>query len=147
MYRLRGATQGDYDFLYHLRRATLKDYVDRIWGWDEATQARMFKERFDPARYQIVVAADQDIGAVSVQWRPDGVFLADLHILPVYQERGLGTAVIGDIPMRARDRGVPVALQVLKVNPARRLYERLGFVVTEETPTHYRMRHEASTGQ
>jgi ribosomal protein S18 acetylase RimI-like enzyme len=35
-----------------------------------------------------------------------------------------------------------VTLQVLKVNPARRLYERLGFRVTGETPTHFLMLHE-----
>jgi ribosomal protein S18 acetylase RimI-like enzyme len=34
----------------------------------------------------------------------------------------------------------PIRLFVLKVNPARRLYERLGFQVLEETETHYVMR-------
>ena len=34
---------------------------------------------------------------------------------------------------------MPVELQVLKVNPARRLYGRLGFQVTGETETHYLM--------
>jgi len=31
-------------------------------------------------------------------------------------------------------------LQVLKVNPARKLHRRLGFMVVKETPTHYVMR-------
>ncbi len=146
MYTLRDATSEDRDFLYRLRRATLKEYVDRIWGWDEAVQRRMFDERFDPARYQIVTVDGRDVGAVSVERRPDGVFLADLHILPAHQGRGLGAAVIGDILMQARGPGLPVTLQVLKGNPARRLYERLGFVVTGETPTHYQMRHDAGRG-
>ena len=32
------------------------------------------------------------------------------------------------------------AITVLKVNPARRLYERLGFAIVGETETHYLMR-------
>jgi ribosomal protein S18 acetylase RimI-like enzyme len=40
----------------------------------------------------------------------------------------------------ARRSGKPVALQVLKVNPARRLYERLGFSVTGENETLYFMK-------
>jgi hypothetical protein len=36
--------------------------------------------------------------------------------------------------------GKPVVLQVLKANRARRLYERLGFVMTGESETHYVMR-------
>jgi ribosomal protein S18 acetylase RimI-like enzyme len=30
-------------------------------------------------------------------------------------------------------------LTILKVNPARRLYERLGFTVVGETETHFRL--------
>ncbi len=44
---------------------------------------------------------------------------------------------------QARAEGVPVALQVLKVNPARHLYERLGFSVVGETAMHCLMRTEA----
>jgi hypothetical protein len=34
----------------------------------------------------------------------------------------------------ARAAGKPVALRVLKPNPARRLYERLGLEIISETP-------------
>src|SRR5207248_4890163 len=36
--------------------------------------------------------------------------------------------------------GQSVGLQVLKVNPARSLYKRLGFLTTGQTATHYLMR-------
>jgi hypothetical protein len=35
---------------------------------------------------------------------------------------------------------------VLKVNPAKRLYERLGLAVIGETDTHYLMRRPAADG-
>jgi hypothetical protein len=39
---------------------------------------------------------------------------------------------------------LPLELQVLKVNPARRLYERLGLTVIGETDTHYLMQRPAA---
>jgi len=48
----------------------------------------------------------------------------------------LGAALVRGVTAVADVRGLPVRLQVLKINPARRLYERLGFVVTGETETH-----------
>lgn len=42
----------------------------------------------------------------------------------------------------ASARGLPTRLQVLKVNPARSLYERLGFELVEETQTHYVMQFQ-----
>ena len=42
-----------------------------------------------------------------------------------------------------RAAGLPVRLRVFRVNPASRLYERLGFVATGETDTHVLMEHGA----
>jgi ribosomal protein S18 acetylase RimI-like enzyme len=136
---LRQATGADYTFLYHLHRATLKDYVTQTWGWDEEVQATMFKERFDPARYQIVVVEGRDVGALVMEQHTDALVLANIYILPEYQGHGLGTAVIKAILEQAGREKVPVTLRVLKVNPARHLYERLGFLITGETETHYLM--------
>ena len=138
-YRLRAATEADAAFVYRVRVAGLKDYVARIWGWDEAYQTKRFAEHFSPARYQIVVVEGGDAGALSVEDRADEVFLADIELLPEYRGRGLGTAIIAAIVADAAARGLPVSLQVLKVNPARRLYERLGFVLTGQTETHFLM--------
>ena len=71
--------------------------------------------------------------------RVNTLFLANLQILPEEQGHGLGTAIIKAILAQAYDEGISVSLQVLKVNPARHLYERLGFVVSGETTTHYLM--------
>jgi ribosomal protein S18 acetylase RimI-like enzyme len=60
--------------------------------------------------------------------------------LPEFQGRGLGTTILGDVIEHARMGRRPVSLQVLKVNPARRLYERLGFVISGESETHFQMR-------
>jgi GNAT superfamily N-acetyltransferase len=143
-YEVRSARPEDLAFLYRLNVDTMKEYVEKTWGWDDALQERMFRESFDASRWQVIVVDEQDVGAYKVEVRTDCVFLAAVEILPDYQRRGLGTAVVEDFVARAEQVNLPAALQVLKVNPARRLYERLGFRVTQETDTHYYMTRATS---
>jgi ribosomal protein S18 acetylase RimI-like enzyme len=117
----------------------MKHYVEATWGWDEAWQADYFRVHFDPARCQIIQAEDVDVGKLSVETRPDSVYIAYIAVLPAYQRAGIGTGVIRQVLGHAACQGLPVLLQVLKVNPARHLYERLDFVITGETETHYLM--------
>jgi ribosomal protein S18 acetylase RimI-like enzyme len=144
---LRPATADDYDFLYQVHCAALRPYIERTWGWDESWQARYFQERFDPAKRQVIRCADVDVGVWSVEERAEGLSLALIAILPRYQRRGIGSALMCRLLDEAEERGVPVTLQVLKVNPARALYERLGFVVTDETDTHYVMKASQTQGR
>jgi GNAT superfamily N-acetyltransferase len=139
-YTLRAATDRDGGFIFRLRAVTLKEYVEQIWGWDDAYQEARFFGKFDPTEWQIIVSDDQDVGALQV-WREEAeVILGNIQIAPQYQHRGLGSVVIRDILAGARGDGLPVTLWVLRGNPARRLYERLGFTVVEETPLRYKMR-------
>jgi ribosomal protein S18 acetylase RimI-like enzyme len=108
-------------------------------GWDEAWQADYFHVHFDPVHCQIIQAEGVDVGMLSVETRPDSVFIASIAILPAYQRAGIGTVIIRQVLGQAACLGLPVMLQVLKVNPARHLYERLGFVITGETGTRYLM--------
>jgi ribosomal protein S18 acetylase RimI-like enzyme len=142
-YALRPATAADYAFLWDLHVATMRPYVASTWGWDESVQEQGFRRGFDPAQEQIIVVDGQDAGVLSVEERAEEVFLRHIEIAPQHQRRGLGTAVIGDILARAQALGLPVTLRVLHVNPARGLYERLGFRVTGRTTTHSLMRRES----
>ncbi len=138
-YQLRQATDADDDFLYRLHVAAMGDLVARVWGWDDAWQERFFADHFDPAPARIVVVDGEDVGVVAVEWGAAEAFLCTIEILPEYQGRGLGAALVRRVIAEADGRHLPVRLRVLKINPARRLYERLGFVISGETETHYLM--------
>jgi ribosomal protein S18 acetylase RimI-like enzyme len=95
---------------------------------------------FDPSRLLIVVVDDQQIGVLEVAERPSELYLVNLRILPRFQRQGWGTRILGDLVRQAKEAGIPLTLHVLRVRAgARRLYERLGLHVIEETPTHYGM--------
>ena len=136
----RTATSDDYEFLWQLLKATMQDYVDQTWGWDEVWQQTYFRENFDPGENQIVVLNGQDIGVVAVKQTETAVFLSRIYILPEYQGQGIGTQLVESVKAEAFSEGLPVTLRVLKVNPARNWYERLGFVMAEERETHYYMK-------
>ena len=60
---------------------------------------------------------------------PDFRELAGIQLLPAHQGNGLGTYLIEQFLVDARDQGLPARVSVQRDNPrARGLYERLGFV-------------------
>lgn len=138
--RLRRASADDFSFLFSLHAATLKEYIDQTWGWDESLQRARYRETFDPGDTQIITLQAEDIGMLAVEEREADIFLSLIEIDPEHQGHGIGTAIIRDLISDGIRRGKPVFLHVLKVNPAKDLYERLGFSIVEETPTHYYMR-------
>jgi ribosomal protein S18 acetylase RimI-like enzyme len=139
-YALRPATAHDAAFIYAVRAAGLRPYVEQVWGWDDRSQAARFRESFAPHRYQVIVVAGQDVGALSVEQRPHELFVADIELLPAWRGRGLGTAILTELLRQAQQSGRPVTLHVLRVNPAQRLYHRLGFRVVGVTRIHLQMR-------
>lgn len=142
---LRPATPDEKEFCRELHWRTMRAYVEAIWGWNEAEQSQRFESAFDPSRTQIIEHDGQAIGMLVVDRAADPVKLMSIEIAPGYQNRGYGSAVIGRIVREAKNQAV--WLQVLKVNRAKGLYERLGFVVVGETPTHWQMlRDPGKTG-
>ena len=135
----RSVVEKDIDFLYALHVATMKEYVDQTWGWDDAFQEAVFRKNYAPAEIQIITYDGRDMGMLSVEERDEDVFLCAIEVHPEYQRKGIATAIINSIIHEGVQKTKPVRLRVLKVNPAKQLYERLGFSVVEETPSHYIM--------
>lgn len=141
-YTTRQASDADYEFLYRLHVAAMRYLVAQVWGWDDARQEQFFADHFNPGPSRIIVVDGIDAGVIAVEWREDTAFVENIEILPEYQGGGVGGALLRDVIAAATVRGLPVTLQVLKINRARRLYERLGFTITGETTTHFLMRRE-----
>jgi GNAT superfamily N-acetyltransferase len=136
----RPATNADLELIYSILRASLGPYVEQTWGkWDDETQRKRFDEVTRAADHSIVELDSEPIGCLCVKQSETEVRLIRLFILPEFQRRGLGTRILEEVLASADKSGLPVSLRVLRVNPARRLYERHGFVVAEQNETHYMM--------
>ncbi len=139
-YTLRPATPADFDFLFDLHRAAMRAYIEPIWGWHEDWQLEYYREKYDSRQRQIIQVEGQDAGVLVVERHADELYLGLIELLPAFQGRGVGAAIIRGLIAQARAEGRPLGLHVLRTNaPARRLYERLGLRVVGEEPNRYRM--------
>ena len=135
--KLRKAGPNDSDFAYRVKRAAFKEYVEKIWGWDEDEQRELHARRFRKHDFRIINLNGTDVGIMAVAVAPDCVHVNQLFILPEHQNNGIGEGCMTLILEEARQLGLPVRLSVLKVNPrALAFYQRLGFTHTGETDTH-----------
>jgi GNAT superfamily N-acetyltransferase len=131
----RKATASDFDFIYNLHRQTFYSYVEQTWGWREEVQYAGMREDFDGFPFEIICYQGIDIGAISVVDKEDLLFLNYLAILPLYQGKGFGTQILHQLLGQAAERGILVKLNVIRINPAKTLYERMGFRVVGNDET------------
>jgi ribosomal protein S18 acetylase RimI-like enzyme len=141
-FTLSAATPSDYQWLWELKRLTMRPYVEQTWGsWDDEAQEMFFRRNFSSETVQLILVDGTKAGLLEVAYELREVFLANIQIHPDFQNRGLGAAVIRNIFAGSQMLHLPVRLQVLKVNRrAQQLYLRLGFSVYSETPIHVLMR-------
>jgi GNAT superfamily N-acetyltransferase len=140
---IRETSIADFPFIYNLHRQTMYSYVEQTWGWQEEVQYNGMREDFDNSLFEIVCVDRQDIGVISVIDRGDELFLNYLAILPIYQKQGLGTQLLSQVLTQAAERGIPVKLNVMRVNPVKALYDRLGFKVVSSDGDRYFMQWQS----
>ena len=125
----------------------MRPHIEAQHGsWDADFQAAKFADATAIARHQVILCDGKDVGCLHTDEFSDHVRLYRIWLLPEYQNQGLGSQVLASLINRADDLGLPLKLTVLRSNPAKQLYERLGFNVKKETDTHFEMWREVSSG-
>lgn len=137
---LHPATAAHYQFALELYLLTMRPYTEELMVWDEARQRSGFTSIWKPAEIRIVTVNGSDVGWLQIQESPTEVRLLQFFIAPDQQRCGIGTEVLRELLVAWRAAAKPVALTVLKNNPARRLYERAGFCVVGDAGVKYEMK-------
>jgi ribosomal protein S18 acetylase RimI-like enzyme len=152
---LRPAENDDDAFLFSLYSVVRLAEV-AAWGWSEAQQEaflRMqfngqqagYKRAYPGAAHSIILRDGEPIGRLFVARKDGGLRLVDISILPEHRSAGSGAALIRGLQEEAEREGIPLRLQVMKNNPALRLYERLGFKVIEDAGAYFQMEYRRPT--
>jgi ribosomal protein S18 acetylase RimI-like enzyme len=134
---LRDAQAADRAFLLALYASTRADELERS-GWPPETQRVFVQMQYDAqhadysrrhpdSRCQIIELLNCPIGRLWVACDSRSLTILDISVIPSLQGRGIGTDCMHRVLRRAREARLDVELQVVTDNPARRLYERLGF--------------------
>ncbi len=151
---LRPAVAKDEHFLLRLYASTRAEELAAT-GWtrkqqddflraQHAARENDYRLRFPQAQRRIVIVSGQDAGAVIVERSAGEIRLIDLALLPAHRRNGIGTALLLELQREARTANRPLRLQVLKSNPALRLYLRLGFSPTGDNGMYLQMEWSAN---
>jgi GNAT superfamily N-acetyltransferase len=142
-FTLRPSTVEDAPLFYRLIDQTMRGFIVETWGrWDEERVRR--ETAIDSALpgAQVVQVGDVAAGVWVVERSASYIQLEQIYLLPEYQNLGIGTALLKQLTGESDRTHIPVRLRVIAVNPAKRFYEGLGFVVTETKPEFFWMEYK-----
>jgi len=150
---LRVARPADEEFLHTVYASTRAEEFAQV-DWDDAQKATFFRsqseaqlayyrEHYTGAEYLIIVSEGADIGRLLLHRHGADLRLMDIALLPEARGAGIGTALVRDLMRESCTMGKPLVLHVEELNPAMRLYQRLGFRKTGEMSFYFRMEWSA----
>jgi ribosomal protein S18 acetylase RimI-like enzyme len=117
--------------------------ISRELRLDPAVLSENLRRRWKVAEVEIITCDGADVGWMQSAAQDGALFLGQIFVETAFQRRGIGTSVLDRLIARADRAAQPVTLGVVKSNPARALYERLGFRITHQDDRKFYMRREA----
>lgn len=141
-YTFRDCTLEDFDFLFDLKKQNFKWYVDKIWGWIDDEQKKRLEDDLKNhlSHKKIIIIEGKKAGVYASHITENGdFFINEISLLKEYQRKGIGKRILEKQLKQNREKKIRTILQVFKDNPAKKLYEKLGFKIYGETQTHYLM--------
>ncbi|RZT12779.1 putative N-acetyltransferase YhbS [Kribbella sp. VKM Ac-2569] len=131
-WRLRPATANDLEELVELRAVAMRPDLERLGRYDDHRVRQRLRDAYTPEHTRIIEVDGEFAGSISIRPAEDRHWLEHFYLAPHHQGRGLGSAVLRSVLDEAG--AATVALNVLQGSPARKLYERHGFVTETEDP-------------
>ncbi|GAA3641445.1 GNAT family N-acetyltransferase [Kineosporia mesophila] len=128
----RPTTPDDLERIADLKVLVIREHLERLRPWNEQSARDYLYERFVPANSRIIEVGGQFAGCVALRQAPDCRWIEQFYLYPDHQGHGIGSAVLTTLLEECDADGVVVRLDVLQGSPARRLYERHGFVFEHE---------------
>ncbi len=146
---LRAATPADEPFLQRLyaevRTADLAPLAldeparETLLRMQYTAQQRSYTASYPAAACDVIVVDGDPCGRLWVDRAGPELTLLDIGLLTGYRGDGVGRTLLTGLIDEARERGCALRLHVERHNPARRLYERLGFRLVSDGDVYLEM--------
>ena len=129
--------QGDREFLVELYASVREPELAHV-PWDEdmrrgfveqqfAAQDAHYHEHYPGATLDVIEVDGEPAGRLYVHRGPRDIRIMDIALAPSFRGRGIGSGLLRRLTSEAEASGRTLSIHVEINNPARRLYERLGF--------------------
>jgi ribosomal protein S18 acetylase RimI-like enzyme len=147
--RLRPVVLADEEFLAVLYASTREEELAPLpWPAEQkraflaqqfAAQSAHYAKHYAGASFQLVLVDGEPAGRLIVARREGAIRIVDIALMPAHRRRGIGTGLLRPLLEEGDATGAVVSIHVERSNPARRLYERLGFLVVAGEGAYLRM--------
>ena len=149
---LRPATDADLEFLLQVYAATRAEELAQVpWSVEQkdaflrqqfGAQHAWWHEHYIGTTFDLVLVHGEPAGRFYVHHGPTDIRVVDIALLPPYRGTGIGSRLLRELFAEGDAAGKRVSVHVEKFNPARRLYERLGFQEVEDKGLYLLMARE-----
>lgn len=152
---LRPVQEEDEALLFEIYSSSRSDEM-ALLPWDAAqkqaflqmqfsAQQKHYRSYFPQARHEIILAEGQPVGRLYIDRRSAEIRILDLTLLPETRGRGIGTLILQDLMKEAAEANMPLSIYVESFNRFLGLFQRLGFVKTEESGASWLMEWRAGS--
>ena len=135
--RLRPITEADEAFQRELYGSTRAEELARVPWSEEQKRAFLdmqfraqtvhYAKHYPDGEFLIIEDGGRAIGRLLLHRAPDEIHVIDISLMPDHRRRGIGTKLLQGVLAEAETSNRRASIHVEHFNPAKRLYERLGF--------------------
>jgi GNAT superfamily N-acetyltransferase len=145
---LRPETEADDAYLLALYATTREAELEQVPDWSAEQKHAFVAMQFNAQRhhyrtaianvaFDVITRGDVPIGRLYTREGETMLHIVDILIDPAERGAGIGAALLESLAAQAHAAGKVLSIFVESYNPARRLYERLGFVQVGEPQGFY----------
>ena len=133
------AEKTDIDYLFWLRNETMSNHMSNS-GVEVTEKKQLDRINYNFEDAKIIYFDDEKIGLLKTTEKEFEIEVVQIQLDPKYHGKGLGNKIMQSIIEQAKAKNKTIFLSVLKANPAKKLYDRLGFLTEKETENSFEMR-------
>ena len=105
---------------------------------NDKEQLNRINYNFDDAK--IIYFDEEKIGLLKISEQETEIEIVQIQLDPSFQGKGIGRLILESIIKNAKNKNKTLFLSVLKANPAKKLYDSLGFKTINTTNDSFEMR-------
>lgn len=128
-YTLITSEQKDAEFLFNVKIEAMKPTSSIVrTALDYDKELAEYLNKFEPGKVQVIQFDGKDVGRLRIVRSSESIYIGGIQILPEFQGKGIGTAILKDLINESESTGIPITLEVHYVNEkAIYFYKKIGF--------------------